>query len=426
MTHRSDPPSPLVSRGLALKGWLLVLLLAGPVASGLMTLVEVLRDGVDGVDGLEGVADVKVSPDGLFVYASGQGEDALAVFARDATRETLTFLQVLRNGEDGVFGLAGSSSVAPAPGGYHVYATAFDDDAVGVYRRSTSPPGLVFTGVVKRDGVGGVSGLDGASAAAVSPDGRHLLVTGKLDGALTVFSRDATLDDLALVDLEGGGGVDLAGASSLAFSPEGRHVYVTAEDSDRLVAFRHDPRAHDAGALRYLTEYTEGVGEIYGLERASAVAVSPDGFNVYVTGRSPGSLAVFKRNPGTGRLLLIQAFFTEKGLEGLEGAAAVLASPDGLSVLVASPPTDSVTVFERDPSRGLLALRSVLTDGADGIDGLDGAIALAVSPDRRSFYTAGSAEDALASFHLSLLLRDGFETGDLSRWSGVLPPKDTR
>ena len=406
------------SRFLPLRGWILFFFIAGPTVSGLVSFLEILRDGTGGVDGLEGVVSVAISPDGNYVYATAQLEDTLAVFARDATNDTLTFTQVLRDETAGVFGLNGASSVAAAPEGEYVYATAFHDDAVGVFKRHPVLAGLVFTGVVKQNGVGGVFGLDGASASVVSPDGGHLLVTGKLDGALTVFARDASMDDLTLVDFEGmASGVDLAGASSLSFSPNGSSVYVSAENSDRLAVFRHDAAVDTPGALTFLAEYIEGVAGIDGLGNASSVTVSPDGLHVYVTGRFPGSLAVFDRDPGSGLLTQVQTLSVGTGFPSLAGASAVALPPNGVCVLVVSRETNSLTIFERDPVDGTLLLGSVLTDGVDGLDGLGGAIALDVSGDSQNVYVASTSDNALTSFLLFILMQDGFESGDLSRWS---------
>jgi 6-phosphogluconolactonase (cycloisomerase 2 family) len=46
-----------------------------------------------------------VSPDGAHVYAVGTVSDAVVVFARDADTGELTFLEVQREGTDGVDGL---------------------------------------------------------------------------------------------------------------------------------------------------------------------------------------------------------------------------------------------------------------------------------------------------------------------------------
>ena len=53
--------------------------------TGELTFVQVLRDGVDGVQGLERPFSVTVSPDGKNVYVADSAGDSVAMFARPAT-----------------------------------------------------------------------------------------------------------------------------------------------------------------------------------------------------------------------------------------------------------------------------------------------------------------------------------------------------
>jgi len=63
---------------------------AGPKLS----FVESHRDGVGGVDGLDGTQSAIVSPDGKHVYATGLRDDAVAVFRRSSTNGSLSFVAV--------------------------------------------------------------------------------------------------------------------------------------------------------------------------------------------------------------------------------------------------------------------------------------------------------------------------------------------
>jgi sugar lactone lactonase YvrE len=80
--------------------------------------------------------------------------------------------------------------------------------------------------------------LEGASAVAVSPDGRLVLVTDPNRGALAAFERDVLAGQITFVAArrDGEDGIDgLAGAAGVALSPDGAHVYV-AGHGDRAVA----------------------------------------------------------------------------------------------------------------------------------------------------------------------------------------------
>jgi 6-phosphogluconolactonase (cycloisomerase 2 family) len=101
--------------------------------SGALAFVEVQKDGVGGVDGLFLVRSVTVSPDGKNLYAAGGGDDAVAVFSRDSTTGSLTFIEKRQDGVGGLDGLDGAASLTVSPDGKHVYATGVRDNAVAVF-----------------------------------------------------------------------------------------------------------------------------------------------------------------------------------------------------------------------------------------------------------------------------------------------------
>ncbi len=118
-----------------------------------------------------------------------------------------------------------------------------------------------------------------------------------------------------------------------------------------------------------------GVGK--GLVGASAVAASPDGANLYVASgfagstdaSSFGSVAVLKRDPGTGAISEVGCLSSDgtDGRDGASGACAptpsllgadgVAVSPDGATVFVTSSFSGAVVAFARDPATGLLTRR---------------------------------------------------------------------
>jgi 6-phosphogluconolactonase (cycloisomerase 2 family) len=364
-------------------------------ATGALTFVEVHKDTDPGVDGLFYASLVAVSPDGRHVYVASQEDGAVAVFSRDGATGALSFVEVVKDTDPGVDGLAGARSVAVSPDGSHVYAASTYDNAVAAFSRDGATGALTFV-EMQQDGAGDVDGLDGAVSVAVSPDGSHVYVAGINDDAVAVFGRDGSTGALTFVEVhkDTDPGVDgLYGAWSVTVSPDGGQVYVAADTSNAVAVFSRDG---STGALTFVEREKDHVDGVDGLNGAALVAVSPDGSHVYVAGSDDDALAVFSRDGSTGALTFVQA---RRSVDGLDGAVSVAVSPDGFHVYVAGNDDDAVTVFLRDRwSTGALTFVEVQKVTDPGVHGLQGARSVAISPDGSHVYVMGHVDDAVAVF----------------------------
>ncbi len=372
-----------------------------PAASdgtGELLFVERLADGDNGVEGLEGARSVTVSPDGGHVYAAGTLADAVDVFRRDPTTGELDLVQVLTDGQDRVDGLDEVRSLALSPDGRNVYVAGYYDDAVAVFSREPTTGELTFVQMFK-DGVNGVDGLRYASCVTVSPDGGHVYATGLADSAVAVFQREPATGELTFLEVhrDGQDGVDgLHYAGSVVVSIDGSHVYAAGTADDAVAVFLRNPAT---GRLTFVQVLHDGEDGVDGLDGASSLAVSPDGGNVYATGPWDKAVAVFRRDPATGRLTSTQVLYDEQNdVDGLRRAQSVTVSSDGSNVYVTGSGDDSVAVFRRDTTTGKLDFVHVLHDEQGGVDGLDGASSVAVSPDGDHVFVAGPDDGALAVF----------------------------
>ena len=115
-----------------------------------------------------------------------------------------------------------------------------------------NPISLIYLEVHK-DGVNGVDGLGGAIKVTVSPDGSHVYVSAFLDDSITLFSRNSSTGALTYVETyEGHPFLGLIGAQDVIVSPDGNHVYTAASDStgiDYVAVFSRDS---STGALTYV------------------------------------------------------------------------------------------------------------------------------------------------------------------------------
>jgi len=128
------------------------------------------------------------------------------------------------------------------------------------------------------------------------------------------------------------------------------------------------------------------------LNRAQAVAVSPDGRHVYVAADTTPALGVFEIDAAADHLTLVETELVPAD------PASVAVSADGGHVYVATTVPGAVTWFDRDPISGALSNPGSIATGDPGVMGLAGARSLALSPDDQNVYVASPSEDALAVF----------------------------
>jgi 6-phosphogluconolactonase (cycloisomerase 2 family) len=203
-----------------------------------------MKDGDYGTtDGLDGAYAVAASPDGKHVYVASEVDDAVAVFEWDEYMglPVLTYEGMEKDGVGGVNGLNGARAVAVSADGEHVYVVGYDENALADFTRNASTGELTF---LKGwwDGGGGVDGLQSPTSVAVHPFTNHIFVVGYGDSALAVFERDTVSGEPVYLGMEKNGvnGVQgFVGPWAVTVSPDGRHLYATSVGNATLVAFEH-------------------------------------------------------------------------------------------------------------------------------------------------------------------------------------------
>jgi fibronectin-binding autotransporter adhesin len=148
---------------------------------------------------------------------------------------------------------------------------------------------------------------------------------------------------------------------------------------------------------------------------SEAVAISPDGRNVYVASSLSNAIAVFTRNARTGKLSQgagAAGCIAARGLGGCAGGLAldrpnsVAVSPDGLNVYATSLDSEAIDVFTRNPTTGALTQASggggcvanAATSGCVTGRALDGPDVVTVSPDGRNVYVGAFKGNSIAVF----------------------------
>ena len=240
---------------------------------------------------------VTASPDGrtVFVTGSSTGKSTGADYATVAYRAATGAQRWVKryngpgNGQDSAF------SVAVSPSGSKVFVTGHsagansgEDYATVAYSAATGTQQWAS----RYNGPG--NGFDGARSVKVSPGGGTVFVTGLSTGATsgqdyaTVAYRAATGAQQWVSRYNGpGNGTDVA--RSVAVSPGGSKVFVTGESAGANSGGDYATVAYSAatGAQLWASRYN-GPGN--GPDAAAAVAASPCGGMVFVTGESTGAI----------------------------------------------------------------------------------------------------------------------------------------
>ena len=170
-----------------------------------------------------------------------------------------------------------------------------------------------------------------------------------------------------------------------------------------------DRSAHrgSCGAARAL----KGPGPFMG---SRAIAVSPDGKNVYVASSKSDAIAIFRRNartgtltqpPGTGGCVAVKGGGCATAV-GLDGPNSLAVSPDGLNVYATSRGSDTISVFHRNPSSGALTQLPGAAGCTSGLPvpvcaggrALVGPDVVVVSPSGTNVYVGSFFGNAVAVF----------------------------
>lgn len=266
-------------------------------------------------DGLAGAYGVAVAPDGGDVYVTGFDDAALVQLGRSASGALTagTCLQLAPAGPECTAAPGLGSPWLPdvSPDGRSVYVPS-SDGAVAILDRTPATGALSGARCI-RDAQAVVAGctatapsIGGAYDLDVSPDGRSVYVAGNTDNAVTLLRRAAD------GDLTNGGCVqDRAAGQACATETEGLNqvaYVVVAPDGDQVLTGSVGDNAvttFDRNADTTLTgrsciedaDDSEATcatsGE--GLNGSFALALSPDGRNVYVGGYSDDALAMLAR-----------------------------------------------------------------------------------------------------------------------------------
>jgi hypothetical protein len=246
---------------------------------------------------------------------------------------------------------------------------------------------------------GPAASYDVAYALGVSPDGSTVYVTGTSRGLTSdvdyaTIAYDASTGDRLWIRRYNGTGNSFDYAFALAVSPDGSAVFVTGRGEGASSGPDYVTIAYDATTgVRSWTKTYNGPGN--GTDVPSAIRVSQDGSMVVVTGQSYGTttsfdFATFVYDAATGTKLWFKRF--NGPANGGDAATTLGISPDGSKVFLAGVSgEDLYSTFDYstvvyDASNGALLWTKRFDGKANDFDWVYG---LGVSPDGSTVFVTG-------------------------------------
>ncbi len=233
-----------------------------------------------------------------------------------------------------------ADAVVVSPDGSKVLVTGYSSDSTGIYDYTTAAyDAATGAELWKKKYDGPSSGYDSATAIAVSPDGSRVFVTGGSAGTngygdIATIAYEATNgSQLWLARYDGSSHRNDAG-QSVAVSPDGSTVFVAGYTDGKRLDFTVIGYDAAAGSQLWARIYNGPVSR--GVDAAEAVAVSPDGSKVFATGfsaaGSTNDFTTMALDAGTGGPIWLKTY--DGPGHNSDSGFAIAASPDGTTVFV--------------------------------------------------------------------------------------------
>jgi 6-phosphogluconolactonase (cycloisomerase 2 family) len=360
--------------------------------------------------------------------------------------------------------LDGAAAVAVSPDGHSVYVasnytTGFGWGGIAIFSRDPASGVLKQVGCISSDTSDGsdgtegsctvATGLRGADAVVVSPDGAFVYVGSARAGGITSFARDPATGLLTqtgcLVEVRLVGSpcavahvfaqvAALAVSSPFVFAGSAqRGAISTLAPSVFGFASPANPGALLANPCIATAGADNGCANGNALKNVMGLALSPDGKTLYASAADSGAVDWFSVDPATGALTQAGCLLGNAppgpcgSSQMVQGPTSLAVSPDGQNVYVADS-SSTIIALARNTSTGALTDGSCYdsppdtsdatraqdqpADPCSHADALDSVTSVAVSPDGSTVYSAGDGE-------LAVFKRDAAQAGALSETACV-------
>ncbi len=288
---------------------------------------------------------LEIHPNGRFLYAVSEVGQAAAVsaFRIDGTSGTLRFLNKQPSGG------AAPCHVSLDAQGRNLLVANYSGGSAAVIP-------------IKKDGrLGEVTGFVQHRGSSVNPQrqtGAHAHSINVSSDNRFAFVADLGLDKIMVYRLNTDEGTIVphdppfaavtpgAGPRHFVFHPGGRFAYVINELNRTMTGFAYESTAGTLKEIQTITTLPEG---FQGSSSCAEVRVHPSGRFLYGSNRGHDSIVVYRIDPATGRLTLV-----EHETADIKTPRNFNIDPTGTFCLVANQGADSIVAFRVDQTTGSL------------------------------------------------------------------------
>jgi PQQ-like domain/WD40-like Beta Propeller Repeat len=334
-----------------------------------------------------------VSPDGSRVFATGRifvsSGDRFQTVAYDASGAEVW---IRRYRQDGPFN-NGAAAIGVGPNGSMVFVTGFTSNDTDVDYVTIAYDAATGTRVWKRQYTPPLTSSDVPAALGVSPDGSAVFVTGESSGGPTGKDYLTVAFSAATGRLLWAARYNLSfrdSARTLSVSPDSSAVFVSGYSvSDTSLDI--ETIAYDAATGEPLWE-SRYDGPRSREDQANAMTVSPDGSRVYIAGFSEGSnrardIVTLAYRASTGALVWVRRY--NGPADSNDNGKAIAVSPDGSRIFVTGYRTGHQDRDAETIAYSSVGKRLWLRAYNGPADDLDQATAIGVSPNGKQVFVAG-------------------------------------
>ena len=402
------------------------------------------------VNGLHAPRALVISPDGKYVYAASEDDQAVTTFKRDKSSGKLKPKGCVDDNDTGADncaqstdGLAGTGTMVISDDGKSLYAVGEADDAVVRFDRNKSSGALTPAGCIDDNDTGvdpeqgedacaaSTNGLATISSIALSPDDENLYAVSEGDDAIVRFSRNkssgAISPETCIDDndtgTDPGQGEDtcaqaadgMQGATGIAISANGKSIYVSSEHDNAVARFSRSGPSGVIAPEGCIDDDTNGpdtcTTQTNGLASPESLVISPKGDSVFLVAEGTHAVLRFARNKDSGKLKDKGCIEDKqegsdacaKKAHGLSEAGGIAISPNGKFLYVAAGGDDALTAIKRK-SGGSISVVGCVDDNDNGFgegkcdskgNGLAEPEGVVVSPDGKHIYVAAEGDDAV-------------------------------